>query len=70
MNRYLLGEEEARKRARVIAEDYGYGNLIAYLKREWAEKIVSDYPEISYEHAFIAADVDAYKREQKKVNNE
>jgi hypothetical protein len=34
------GEEEAIKYVIEMGEKYGYGNMIAHLKREWAENLM------------------------------
>ena len=38
----ITGEKEAVLKAISIAEQYGYGNLIAHLQRIWAKKLMND----------------------------
>lgn len=54
----LEGEKEAILQAIMIAEKYGYGNIISHLKRRWARKLVSSG--ISAETALQATNVSAY----------
>lgn len=59
----LPGEEEAVKQVIRIADQYGYGNLIAHLKRGWALQLMEKNPALSYLDALKATDVEAYPQE-------
>ena len=52
-------EEQAIEIVVTLAKQYGYGNLIAHLKREWAEYLIDTY---GFENsiALQATDVSAY----------
>lgn len=62
------GEEEAVKSVIESGKKYGYGNLIAHLKREWAELLISQG--ISEKAALAAANTSAYPLRKKKDLNE
>lgn len=52
------GEEEAVAQVLKCADIYGYGNLIAHLKREWAEMLMREgLPQAT---ALRGADASAY----------
>jgi len=53
------GELEAVREVVRLARVYGFGNLIAHLKRAWAVDLKSKYGG-SYEHHISATNVDAY----------
>ncbi len=42
MEHLAPGEKEAIEKAVQIGELYGFGNLIAHLKGEWAKKLLTD----------------------------
>jgi len=52
------GEEEAVKYVIKAGKKYGYGNMIAHLKREWAEKLMAQG--VPKEGALLAANTSAY----------
>jgi len=52
------GEKEAIERVLDAGKTYGYGNMIAHLKRAWAKLLIIDG--LSEEHALEAADTSAY----------
>ncbi len=56
---FLSGEKEAIKQVLALAEKYGFGNLIAHLKRAWAIDLKNKYGG-SFEQHLFATDVDAY----------
>lgn len=49
------GEQEAIDKVVEAGATYGYGNMIAHLKREWAERLMSQE-----KAALAAADISAY----------
>jgi hypothetical protein len=54
----LPGEENAILMVVDTGKKYGYGNLIAHLKREWAERLIlQGVPE---QAALLATNVSAY----------
>lgn len=55
----LPGEKEAIIQVLKIARQYGYGNLIAHLKRAWAVMLKEKYGG-TYEKNLQATEVDAY----------
>lgn len=57
------GEEEAVRQVLQLAETYGYGNLIAHLKRGWALHLMKGNDRLSYENALHATDVSAYPQD-------
>jgi hypothetical protein len=54
------GEREALQYAASLADIYGYGNLIAWLKRAWALKLMAHSLGLTYEKAVMATDTPAY----------
>ncbi len=58
----LPGEQQAVKIVLDFASMYGYGNLIAHLKRAWALHLMEVTPNLTYNQALLAADVDAYPK--------
>ena len=56
----LPNEKENINRVLEIAEIYGYGNLIAHLKRAWAMSLMALFPSVTYEEALEATNVSAY----------
>lgn len=59
------GEREAVATVLAAGKQYGYGNLIAHLKRAWALELLASHRKhgvkrASYAGACKAADVDAY----------
>ncbi len=56
----LPGESTAVALTLDFAEQYGYGNLIAHLKRGWALRLMASTPGLTYEQALTATDVAAY----------
>jgi hypothetical protein len=71
------GEKEAVKQVLKYGKKYGYGNLIAYLRRDWAESLIKEY-KISEELAIRITEVPPYPldpffisdRNQRKNNKE
>lgn len=63
MSKEMISYEErlALVRADNIAKKYGYGNVIAYLKRKWADELSEKY-DIPDELAQQATDVSAYPK--------
>lgn len=57
-NNFFNGEKEDVLKVLQIAEKWGYGNLIAHLKHEWAKKLMADG--ISKETALAATNVSSY----------
>ena len=53
------GEKEAVLTVLRLAHQYGYGNMIAHLKREWAIVLGVKYGG-TYENNLKATEVDAY----------
>ena len=53
------GEKEAILEVLRLAKKYGYGNMIAHLKRAWAVSLKEKYGG-SYEKNLQATEVDAY----------
>jgi hypothetical protein len=51
-------EQEAVKTVIAAGKDYGYGNMIAHLKRAWAESLLDSG--LQEESALAAANVSAY----------
>ncbi len=67
MSNVLLfpGEREAVARVIELGNQYGYGNMIAHLKRAWAKKLLASQREYgvkdaTYEKTLMATDVLAY----------
>lgn len=56
----LKGEIDAISTVVVLADDYGYGNLISHLKRAWALKLMAGDSTLTYNQALLATDVPAY----------
>jgi hypothetical protein len=56
------GEKEAIEQVLRYGQQYGYGNLIAHLKKEWAEMLVKKWG-ISEESAISATNVSPYPLE-------
>lgn len=54
------GEREAIHQVLAAGENYGYGNMIAYLKQAWAENLMNEY-NFDEKSALAAADTTAYK---------
>lgn len=54
------GEEQAVKAVLGFAETYGYGNLIAHLRRAWALKLMRGNKRLSYKQAVKFTNSDAY----------
>ena len=54
----FAGEKEAIERVLDAGRAYGYGNMIAHLKRAWAKLLIADG--LSEEAALKAADTSAY----------
>jgi len=52
-------EKEALRMVLRIAEQYGYGNCIALLRRAWMDKLVTHYG-LSKGTALLATDVEPY----------
>lgn len=55
----LPGEKEAVQTVIKLAKKYGFGNLIAHLKRVWALDLKRKYGG-TYDHHLIATNVEAY----------
>ena len=53
------GEKEAILKVLQLAKQYGYGNMIAHLKRIWAITLKEKYGG-SYQQNLVATEVDAY----------
>jgi len=58
------GEQEAIDAVLEAGRRYGYGNMIAYLKRDWMELLMRDLPE---HVARQAADTSAYPVRKDKI---
>ena len=58
-NMLFPNEKEAIERVLAAGEGYGYGNMIAHLKKAWAEMLIKKY-KIPEKSALQAADSDAY----------
>lgn len=58
----MLFPNEKQKVAEVIqiAEEFGYGNLIAHLRRAWALRLMKSNPLLTYEDAVEATNSSAY----------
>lgn len=56
------GEVESVKQALAIGRRYGYGNLIAHLRREWALGLMRDHG-MTWEQATRGALTDPYPAE-------
>ena len=54
-----MNEEEALQKADEIAKEHGYGNVIAFLKRKWADRLKDKWG-ASEKDAVKATDVSAY----------
>lgn len=59
------GEREAIAIVLALGKQYGYGNLIAWIKREWALALLADQKRYgvrnaTYERALEATNVSAY----------
>jgi dissimilatory sulfite reductase (desulfoviridin) alpha/beta subunit len=57
------GEKENINKVIDIAEIYGYGNLIAHLRRAWAIKLIKSNPLLDYKSALECTNSDGYPRE-------
>jgi len=55
----ISGEREAIQKVLAAGENYGYGNMIAYLKQAWAENLMNEY-DFDVDTALSAADTSAY----------
>lgn len=53
------GEKEAIKQVIELGKKYGFGNLIAWLKHEWAKTLSERYHQ-PFRDMLPACDVDAY----------
>jgi hypothetical protein len=58
----LPNEKEFVNQVLEIAKIYGYGNLIAHLKRAWAIRLITNSA-LTYEQALEATCVEAYPLE-------
>ncbi len=58
----MPGEKEAVRQILAYAKGYGYGNLIAHLKRAWAISLKEKYGG-QYRKHLQATEVDAYPEE-------
>lgn len=56
----LPGELEAVKQVIALADTYGYGNMIAHLKQQWAKKLMAGNERLNYKSALRATNVEAY----------
>ena len=56
------GEKSAIKLVLRIADRYGYGNMIAHLKRGWALSLMKSNPDLTYNQALLATDATAYPK--------
>ena len=58
-----MTEEEKQVINNVIraGREYGFGNLIAHLKREWIQSLMETG--LDYDAALLAADVEPYQRD-------
>lgn len=54
------GEVEAVKHVLAYAEQYGYGNLIAHLRRAWALRLMEKVPGLTFDRAAEATMTDPY----------
>lgn len=52
-----------------LAQTYGFGNLIAHLKRAWALDLKKKYGG-SYDHHLIATNIDAYPESFDRLDEE
>lgn len=53
-------EKAAIRTVLALGEQYGYGNLIAHLRRAWALRIQQAYPGLSYPEALQQTHAAAY----------
>ncbi len=63
MSMLLNGELEAIKTVISLAKVYGFGNMIAHLRRAWALDLMKNTPDpivLTYAQATKATDVDPY----------
>ena len=58
---FFRGEKEKLKEVLKIADQFGYGNLIALLKRGWTNKLMKDG--IDENSALEAANTSAYAKD-------
>jgi len=56
----LAGELQAIKNVISYARIYGFGSLIAHLRRAWALDLMKHNPSLTYQEATMATDVDPY----------
>lgn len=56
----LSDEIKALKQVNEIAQKYGYGNLISYLRHLWAKELMQYNLTLTYYDAAKLTDVDAY----------
>lgn len=54
------GEQDAVLQVLAYADQYGYGNLIAHLRRAWALKLMQGNDRLNYEEAVKATNSSAY----------
>jgi hypothetical protein len=54
------GEKEAIETVLMLGEEFGYGNLIAHLRKAWAEMLMEDNLRLLVRHAIEATNSSPY----------
>lgn len=67
--RFHRGERETVQNVIHAAKVYGFGNLIAHLKRAWALDLKKKYGG-TYDHHLIATNIDAYPESYDEFDEE
>lgn len=63
---FLPGEENALRLIQVLAEEYGYGNLISFLRHQWGKSLMRNNPLIHWDDVAeitnVSPDPESYDR--------